>query len=114
MRRCLALILLVGLAVPAASQQYALRQYLNIRSAIAPTLSPDGAQVGFIQRVTGTGQLWRVPAASGWPDQLTFFNSSISGAAWSPAGEWILVSADHDGDEQFQLYLVNPDGARQV
>ena len=60
---------------PAASQngqQYPLRQYLNIRGAGFPTISPDGSQVAFRTNITGTSQVWRVSTSSGWPDQLTF------------------------------------------
>ena len=93
-------------------QQYPLRQYLNIRGAAAPTISPDGSQVAFRTNITGTSQVWRVSTNSGWPDQLTFFPSSVSSVAWSPRGDQILVAADNNGDEQFQFYTVTPDGSR--
>jgi len=116
MRRLLPLLLATGfaLASPCRAQQYPLRQYLSIRAAASPTLSPDGSQVACLMRITGAAQVWRVAANSGWPDQLTFFSGNINAVSWSPTGEWILVSADHDGDEQYQLYLVKPDGTRTV
>src|SRR5687768_4431914 len=92
--------------------QYPLRQYLNIRGAAFPTISPEGSQVAFRTNITGTSQVWRVSANSGWPDQLTFFPSSVSSVSWSPRGDQILVAADNNGDEQFQFYTVTPDGSR--
>lgn len=108
------LILLPQSPTGAQTATYPLRQYLNIRSAISPTLSPDGTQVAFQARITGTSQLWRVPAGSGWPEQLTFLSGNIGSAVWSPDGRWILVTADRDGDEQYQFYLVKPDGTQTV
>jgi len=105
------LLLLTGfLFIGGASQsqtQYPLRQYLQIRGSSGPTLSPDGKQIAFRTTTTGTAQLYRVKENDLWPDQLTFFGSSINNAAWSPSGDWIAVVADKDGTEQFQFYLVN-------
>ena len=92
--------------------QYPLRQYLSARGAAYPSISPDGSQVAFRTNITGTSQVWRVAVNGGWPDQLTFFPSSVSTVAWSPRGDQILVAADNNGDEQFQLYTVTPDGSR--
>jgi dipeptidyl aminopeptidase/acylaminoacyl peptidase len=103
-------VLVCALAAAAQTPQYPLRQYLSIRAAASPTLSPDGSQVAFLMRVTGTSQVWRVASGSGWPDQLTFLGGNIGSVAWSPTGDWVLVTADHDGDEQYQLYLVKADG----
>lgn len=109
-----AAFLVCALTTRAQTPQTSLRQYLSIRAASSPSLSPDGTQVAFLMRVTGSSQVWRVASGSGWPDQLTFFGGNIGSVAWSPAGDWILVSADHDGDEQYQLYLVKPDGTETV
>ena len=29
---------------------------------------------------------------------------------WSPRGDWIVFTSDRDGDEQFRIYLIRPDG----
>ena len=30
---------------------------------------------------------------------------------WSPKGDWIVFTSDRDGDEQFRIYLIRPDGS---
>src|SRR5262245_31500316 len=113
MRHALIACLLIAASLPGKAQtSYPLRQYLSIRSAAAPTLSPDGSEVAFSTNITGTAQVWKVPKTSGWPDQLTFFPSSVSATAWSPTGKGILVAADDNGNEQFQLYLLNGEGTQ--
>ena len=95
-----------------SNAQYPLRQYLSIRSCIGPTISPDGKQVAFRTSITGISQLWKVSEKDLWPEQLTFFPSPINNAYWSPDGSSILVIVDKDGNEQFQFYLVKPDGSK--
>ncbi len=92
-----------------AQKQYPLRQYLSIRAASAPNLSPDGKQVAFLSAVTGTLQVWKVPATGGWAEQLTFFSSGVASSLWSPVNNEMIVVADTDGNEQFQLFLVSGD-----
>jgi dipeptidyl aminopeptidase/acylaminoacyl peptidase len=111
MRRFHILFAAIVIAPHANSQTPpSLRQYLSIRGAGFPTISPDGSQIAFRTNITGTSQVWRVSGKSGWPEQLTFFPSSVSAVKWSPTGNTILVAADNNGDEQFQLYLVKSDG----
>src|SRR5258708_29191839 len=111
MRRFLVLAAIIfPVACSSAQTAPSLRQYLSIRGAGFPTVSPDGSQIAFRTTITGTSQVWRVSSKSGWPEQLTFFSSIVGTLKWSPTGSSILVSADNNGDEQFQLYLVKPDG----
>ncbi|MEP6756172.1 MAG: DPP IV N-terminal domain-containing protein, partial [Chthonomonadales bacterium] len=111
-RHLLASIVVAAIAFggSAGHAQYPLRQYLSIRAALGPTISPDGKQVAFRSSITGTSQLWKVGEKDKWPEQLTFFSSPINNAFWSPDGSSILVIVDKDGNEQFQFYLVKPDG----
>src|SRR5262245_7286177 len=110
-RAALLLILFVCVTPGFAQTRYPLRQYLSIRGAAGPTLSPDSKDVAFLTSVTGTGQVWKVPGHSGWPDQLTFFPSSVASVSWSPTGNEMVVVADNNGNEQFQFSLVSGDGA---
>ena len=54
--------------------------YLRIRSAHSPQWLDGGARLAFLSDITGIPQLWAMPAAGGWPDQLTFAAERVSGA----------------------------------
>ena len=41
---------------------YTFEQFLNVRSALRPSFSPDGQSVAFLTDVSGVPQLWSVPA----------------------------------------------------
>ena len=107
------LILLLAFSL-ALAEDYPFSQYLNIKSASAPALSPDGGQVAFLTNITGTRQIWVVDPQGGCPQQITFYPNTINDIFWSPDGKWILFEMDKDGNEKFQLYLVSPDGSHTI
>jgi Tol biopolymer transport system component len=72
------------------------------------TWSPDGKQVAFISNISGRNNLWLVPVAGGWPTQLTISDQRQSEPVWSPDGTWIAYISDHDGDEQWDVFMVSP------
>lgn len=81
-------------------------RFLNVRSATAPTFSPDGRFVAFLSNITGVAQLWQVPVGGGWPVQLTFSGDSVRGAWYSPVRHEIVYAMDVGGNERTQLYLL--------
>jgi len=84
-------------------------RFLNVRSAVAPSLSPDGRAVAFRTSISGEPQLWVVDAAGGWPRQLTF-GEPVTEHRWSPSGEVILYAVDRGGNEREGYYLIHSDG----
>src|SRR5262245_46136078 len=106
------IVLSVGPAM--ADEPYSLRQYLSVRGALTPMISPSGKDVGFLTDITGVMQLWKVSSKGGWPDQLTFFPGGIAHASWSPERDDILVVADNDGDQKYQFFLVRADGTKTM
>ena len=86
-------ISLAGSAAPDISR------FLNVRTAVAPSLSPDGTRLTFLTGITGTPQLWVVHSRGGWPDQLTF-GESVTFHEWSPSGEWVVYGSDRGGNER--------------
>jgi dipeptidyl aminopeptidase/acylaminoacyl peptidase len=102
-------LLLFPLSV-GADEPFTLRQYLSVRGAVAPTISPSGNDVCFLADITGVTQAWRVSSKSGWPDQITFFPGGVANAIWSPARDELLVVADKDGDQKYQFFRARPNG----
>jgi len=96
----------------AGSDRPDIARFLNVRTASAPSLSPDGRQLAFRTQISGTPQLWVVDVAGGWPRQLTF-GESVTFHAWSPAGDWIVYGTDRGGNEREGFYLITPDGTRE-
>jgi dipeptidyl aminopeptidase/acylaminoacyl peptidase len=69
----------------------------------------DDSHVLFVSNISGQFNLWRVPVEGGWPDQLTSFTEdTVRLVAVSSQDDTIVLSADHDGDEFHQLYLLDP------
>ena len=76
--------------------------------------SPDGKQIAFITNISGRNNIWLVSPDSGWPAQLTISDQRQTDPAWSPDGRWIAFESDHDGDEQWDLFLVSPQNGEVV
>ena len=83
------------------------RLYMT-RSVGATTWSPDGKTIAFVSNISGRNNLWLVPAAGGWPTQLTVSDQRQTQPTWSPDGKWIAYISDYDGDEQWDIFFVSP------
>ncbi len=70
--------------------------------------SPDGKNIVFVSNMSGRNNLWLVPAAGGWPTQLTISDQRQTAPVWSPDGKWIAYQSDYDGDEQWDIFMVSP------
>ncbi|HUI83548.1 MAG TPA: S9 family peptidase [Candidatus Binatia bacterium] len=89
-------------------QSFSIEKLYMTRLMGGSTWSPDGKQVAFISNISGRNNLWLVPAAGGWPTQLTISDQRQAQPTWSPDGAWIAYISDHDGDEQWDIFLVSP------
>ena len=87
-------------------------EYLHARQSYGASFAPDGQTISFLTDITGTPQVWTVPAQGGWPDQRTFGPERVAGARYAPCGDRLLYSMDAGGDERAQLYLLEDDGSR--
>lgn len=84
-------------------------RFLNVRTAVEPSLSPDGTRLAFQTAIAGSPHLWVVDASGGWPQQLSF-GESVTFHEWSPAGTWIAYGTDRGGNEREGYYLIDPEG----
>jgi dipeptidyl aminopeptidase/acylaminoacyl peptidase len=119
-RRLLSSLLLLAMPAfaappdkPAAPDELtaAVERMAKMTSSTSPSLSPDARQVLFISNRSGSPQLW-LGAADGYgePKQVIPFDDPVSGAEWSPDGQWIALSVAPGGGLNEQIYLVRPDG----
>ena len=69
--------------------------------------APDGERVAFVSNISGRNNIWTVPAGGGWPVQLTVSDQRQAAPVYSPDGKYIAYQSDHDGNEQWDLFLVS-------
>jgi dipeptidyl aminopeptidase/acylaminoacyl peptidase len=82
----------------------------RVGSANSPSFSPDGKWVSFISNMSGSPQVWIVPAEGGYPRMVTNGDDPVTQADWSPASDWIAVTIAPGGGLNTQVYVVKPDG----
>ena len=104
------LLLVVVFALSAFGQNYTIQQYLNIKSASSPSLSPDGREVAYLTNATGTTQVWAMLLPDGKPRQLTNYDDNISFVRWLQDGSGMIFGKAKGGDENTQFYWMKPDG----
>ena len=89
---------------------YDIEQYLNVRSASAPSFSPDGMRVAFVSNLTGVPLPWVVSESGGWPQPLSLAPERTGQVVFSPAGRRIAFDRDQGGNEHWQILVSDWDG----
>src|SRR5258708_5742879 len=95
-------------------QPFTIDKLYMTRTVGDSTWSPDDKQVAFVTNISGRNNIWVVSSQSGWPTQLTVSNQRQAAIAWSPKGRWIAYNSDHDGDEQWDIFLVAAENGQIV
>lgn len=74
-------------------------------------LSPDGSSIVYSSNASGRPNLWRQNLVTGEAEQLTdFADRSVREVAWSPDGSTLIFTADYEGDEFHQVFVMPSDG----
>lgn len=73
-------------------------------------VSPDESQLVFSTNINGQFNVWGMDLPHLFPYPLTFNNNGASTLQYAKTGEFIIVGFDQDGDENTQLYALNPAG----
>ncbi|MBZ5490647.1 MAG: S9 family peptidase [Acidobacteriia bacterium] len=82
----------------------------RVGSANSPSFSPDGKWVSFISNMSGTPQVWVVPAEGGYPRMIISGDDPVVEAEWSPASDWIAIAIAPGGGLNTQVHVIKPDG----
>jgi dipeptidyl aminopeptidase/acylaminoacyl peptidase len=61
-----------------------------------PRFSADGSHLYYLSNAGGSDQLWRVTLPGGIPEQVTHFETGISGYSLAPGGDRLAVWADRN------------------
>nr|WP_279294661.1 S9 family peptidase [Haloarcula hispanica] len=59
---------------------------------------------------TGVAQAWSLTEPQGWPEQLTFYDDTVSFVDYSPERQELVFGMDEGGNERAQLYRLDADG----
>lgn len=75
----------------------------------APTLSPDGTLLAFVDEVDGVSRIHVAPSADPSASRIlpNQGERGVGGCFWSPSGKELLFVRDGGGDEQFRLHAVD-------
>jgi dipeptidyl aminopeptidase/acylaminoacyl peptidase len=113
----LSTLLLIALAAPVWAQSPPLidRELLFGDPEIAGAqISPDGAFIAFIKPFKGTRNIWVKKTAESFDKAKPITADTkrpIPGYFWSQDGKFILFVQDKAGDENYNVYAVNPSEA---
>lgn len=100
-------LLLAALSVNASARPaYSPKRLALVRNVTAVDGSPDGRTAYFVTDITGDLELWSVPAAGGWPVQLTDLGQQVTEPVVSPDGSRLAFASDYGGDERPDLFLL--------
>jgi len=74
------------------------------------TVSPDEKQLIFSSNLSGTYNLWGMDLPNTFPYPLTFIDQSCQELTFDKKGRFIIAGFDHNGNENTQLYAMQPRG----
>lgn len=79
-------------------------------------ISPDGSYISFLKPYKGTRNIWVKPLDAPFDEALPVTSDTlrpIRGYFWSRDGKFILYAQDQGGDENFNIYAVDPSEAKE-
>ena len=89
----------------------AVARMARVGSAVVPSFSPDGKWVSFISNMSGTPQVWIVPAEGGYPRMVTNGDDPVTRAGLVVRrATGLPLAIAPGGGLNTQIYVVKPDG----
>ncbi|PWH14760.1 MAG: hypothetical protein DDG60_07195 [Anaerolineae bacterium] len=83
----------------------------RIGNVLSPSYSPDGQKIVFVNRVgEGPSTIWIINRDGLNPQQIYPAPNNVVATAWSPDGSTIAYAMSLDQPNEFEIFLMNPDG----
>jgi dipeptidyl aminopeptidase/acylaminoacyl peptidase len=75
-------------------------------------VSKDEKRLVFGTNMNGKPNIWAMDIPSVYPYPLTYCNQSSNFVEFDPNGDYLLTGFDHEGDENYQIYALPPEGGK--
>jgi prolyl oligopeptidase PreP (S9A serine peptidase family) len=75
-------------------------------------VSKDEKRLVFGSNMNGKPNLWAMDVLNIYPYPLTYCNQMSNFIKLDPNGNYILVGLDHEGDENYQIHALRPEGGK--
>ncbi len=92
---------------------YTIQDFLETKTAWAPSWGPDGKQLAYLSNLTGIAQVYLKDFTSGDTRQLTDGEDPVEFAVFSPTEQRILFGHSQAGNERTQIGTINPKTGKQ-
>ncbi|WP_411842728.1 S9 family peptidase [Salinicoccus sp. HZC-1] len=74
------------------------------------SVSPDGEKLFFSTNLNGKENIWAMDTADRYPYLFAEKNEATNFVKFDPDGRFVLAGFDKDGDENYQIYAIGPNG----
>ncbi|AKG74877.1 alpha/beta hydrolase family protein [Salinicoccus halodurans] len=85
-------------------------QYFTSYTISNFSVSPDGKKLFFSTNLNGKMNIWAMDVNKRYPYLFSQKNESTNFVKYDPDGRFVLAGFDQDGDENYQIYAIGPDG----
>jgi len=87
---------------------------MSVHKTWGASFSPDEKTIAFVTNRSGQFNIWTVSVAGGEPTQLTDFDDAVFFATWCRHENSIIFFRDHNGDENYHIYIMAATGGDPV
>lgn len=92
----------------ACEEKHPIEAFVQISYASRPQASASGG-VYFVSDLRDSPQVFYLDSARQWPRQISFFPDGVPYFQVSPDGKKLLLATHVGGDEQYDIYLLEPE-----
>ncbi len=87
-----------------------LEEFYRYASVKGFAINHQEDRAALMTNLSGGYEIWELDLKTGYPIMLSHAGKNLHAVDYDPKGRYIVVTADADGDENTQLYLLPPSG----